>query len=232
MAKKRAHKWAFPLGLLLVALAIVGAVSLANLAMQGMRDLLDDSAARARYEVFLANVVARDPDPFETPDRGNQAQLLDIALWSLLRREDNHPADFLMDDYGNLMIPQDVAAERFRLLFGVDLPAHITVEADGFDFVYDPEAEVYRVPIAGELMIFVPRVAAISRTGGSVELTVEYLASGDMNLDDTNRPQELVPVRTMVITLNEQNNVEVPWQIASIHHPRGVDVAAGVPVLS
>ena len=172
MARKRQHKWAFPLGLLLVALAIVGAVSLANLAVQGVRVLLDDSAELVRYEVFLANVIARDPDPFDAPERGNQAQLLDIALWSLLRREDNQPADFLMDDYGNLMVPQEVAAERFRLLFGVELSAHMTVETDGFDFIYDPDAQVYRIPIAGELMIFVPRIVEANRTGGSVELTV------------------------------------------------------------
>jgi len=232
MAKKRTHKWAFPLGLALVALAVVGVVSLVNMAVQGVRELTDDPQGRLRYEVFLANVVARDPDPFESPLLGNQGQLLDITLWSLLRRADNTPADFPMDDDGNLMIAQDVAAERYRLLFGVDLPAHMTVETDGFDFVYDAEAEVYRVPIAGELLIFVPRVVNINRTGRSVELTVEYLAVDDFNLDETNRQQDLVPVRTMIITLNEQDNEDVPWQVSAIRHPMGVDVAGGSPVLN
>ena len=233
MAKKRTHKWAFPLGLLLVALAVVGAVSLANLAIGGIQEWLDNPAERAEFEAFLANVVARDPDPFDSPAavQENVGQLMDIALWTLLRREDNTPADFLMDEDGLLVIPQAVAEEKFRLLFGIDPPAHATVEGDGFDFIYDPDEQVYRVPIAGELVIFIPRVVDISRTGGSVVLTVEYLTYGDMNLDGTNRPQELVPVKTMLITLNEQDNETVPWQVAQIRHPLGVDVAAGAPVL-
>jgi len=233
MAKKRTHKWAFPLGLLLVALAVVGAVSLASMAARGVRNLLDNPEQRQRYEAFLANVVARDPDPFDSPEhvRENVAQLLDITLWSMLRREDNNPADFPMDEDGYLVIDEALVADQFRLLFGIDPPNHATVEHDAFDFIYDPDEQVYRVPIAGELVVFVPRVTNISRTGGAVELTVEYLAYGDFNLDETNRQLELVPVKTMIITLNEQDNNEVPWQVASIRQPLGVDVVAGAPLL-
>ena len=233
MAKKRTHKWAFPLGLLIVALAVVGAVSLAYMAIGGLQTLLDNPAERAEFEHFLANIVARDPDPFDSPERvqENVGQLLDIALWALLRREDNNPADFPMDDDGNLVIPQEVAAEKFRLLFGIDPPAHATVEGDMFDFIYDPDEQVYRVPIAGELVIFIPRVTNVSRTGGRVYLTVDYLSYGDWNLDATNRPQELIPVKTMEIILIEQDNEDVPWQVTQIRHPLGVDVAAGTPVL-
>jgi len=233
MKHKRTHKWAFPLGLLIVVLAVVGAVSLIGTAMRGVQNWIDNPAERRNYEAFLANVVARAPDPFDAPEHArNPAQLVDIALWSLLRRYDNTPADFSMDDYGNLVVPQQAVADMYRALFGIDLPHYAVLVDDVYAFLFDSQQQVFLVPFAGELVVYVPRVTNINRVGGAVELVVEYLLYGDTNLDDYNRQQELVPVRTMIIRLNEQpGNPHVPWQVAQIRHPLATEIVAGAPVL-
>ena len=233
MKHKRTHKWAFPLGLLIVALAVVGMVSLAGTAMRGVQHWLDNPAERLAYEAFLANVVARAPDPFDAPEHArNPAQLVDIALWSLLRRGDNTPADFSMDDYGNLIIPQPDVAEMYRALFGIDLPHYAALDNYAYDFTFDSQRQAFLVPFAGELVVYIPRVVGINRVGGAVELMVEYLLYGDTNLDEFNRQQELVPVRTMIIRLNEQpGNAHAAWQVAQIRHPLPTEIVAGAPVL-
>ncbi|MCL2195803.1 MAG: hypothetical protein FWB76_07640 [Oscillospiraceae bacterium] len=232
MKHKRTHKWAFPLGLLVVVLAVVGAVSLIGSAVRGVQNWIDNPAERRGYEAFLANVVARAPDPFSAPEHAhNQAQLVDIALTALIRRYDNTPADFTMDDYGNLVVPQQAVADMYRALFGIDLP-HYAALAHAYDFWFDTVQQAFLVPFAGELVVYVPRVIGINRVGGSVELTVEYLLYEDTNLDEFNRQQELVPVRTMIIRLNEQPGNELaPWQIEQISHPLATEVVAGAPVL-
>ncbi|MCL2531973.1 MAG: hypothetical protein FWE40_07440 [Oscillospiraceae bacterium] len=233
MKHKRTHKWAFPLGLLVVVLAVVGAVSLIGSAVRGVQNWVDNPAERRSYEAFLANVVARAPDPFSAPEHAhNPAQLVDIALTALLRREDNTPADFNMDDYGNLVVPQQAVADMFRALFGIDLPHYAALSRYVYDFWFDPVQQAFLVPFAGELVVYVPRVTGINRVGGSVELVVEYLLYEDTNLDEFNQRQELVAVRTMIIRLNEQpGNALASWQIEQIRHPLATEIVAGAPIL-
>jgi len=236
MAHRRAHKWAFPLGLLLVALAIVGAVSLANMAIRGVREYLDNPAEREEFENYLAQIIVHDPNPFDSPAQvqENVAQLLDICIWSLLREKNNTPGDYPMDDEGNMEIQLDEVAAKYRALFGIEPPGYVSVEGTDFDFIYDSVAKVYRVPISGVLEIYVPQIPVdgIKRIGSSVELTVNYLAYSDANLDEKNRRAELVPAKTMIITLLEQDDEAHPWQVSAIRQPVGADLfMAGAPVI-
>ena len=223
---RRAHKWAFPLGLLLVALAIVGAVSLGILAKRGIDSYRDNPEERRMYEEFLAQIIVHDPDPFDAPEKvqENVSQLLDICIWSLLREKNNTPGDYPMDDDGNLMIALEEVDAKYRGLFGIEPPRYVSVEGTDFDFIYDAAAEVYRVPISGELEIYVPRVREINKTGSSVDLLVDYLTYGDNNLDERNRQLELVSTKVMLITLLEQpDNEKYPLQVNAIRQPVGIN---------
>ena len=230
---RRTHKWAFPLGVLLVALAVVGAVTLANMAVNGVRGIINNPAEKAQYEQFLAQIVAHDPDPFDSPKRvqENVAQLLDICFWSLLYTEDATPQDYPMDDDGNMVIPQADIAVRYKALFGIDPPSYVSVEGSDFDFAYDAEAKVYRVPIGGSFVIYVPQVTDIKKTGSSVELTVDYLAYENLSFDEKGRPTPPTAVKTMTITLLEQDDPETPWQVSSVLQPMGGEYVVSTTVL-
>ena len=224
---KRTHKWAFPLGVLLVALAIVGAVSLVKLAVGGIQEARENPADKARYEAFLSNIIVHDPDPFDDPSKvqENVSQLLDICIWSILQSEQNRPEEYVMDEDNNLLIPQAQVAAEYKALFGIEPPTYVTVESGDFDFVYDPDQQVYKVPVGGELEIYAPRVKDVKKTGNQVELTVDYITDGDFQLDERGRKVPTEPAKTMIITLLEQEDGSL--QVGSIRQPVGMDYVNG-----
>ena len=223
---RRAHRWAFPLGVALTALAVVGAVTLARLAVNGIRQQITNPKEKQQYEDFLAKIILHDPDPFDSVGSvpiGSIPQLLDISIWSILRPgEDTTPAKLPTDDAGNLLISQELVAAKFEKLFGEPPPTHASIEGSDFDFVYDPEAKVYRVPVTGTFNIYLPRVTNINKTGGAIELTVEYLAYNDftLNTDGTFREPDR-PAKTMLITLYAQTGSDTPYCVGSIREPSG-----------
>ena len=235
---RRTHKWAFPLGMILIALAVVGIVSLARAATIGIREKLNNPEEIAKYEAFLADIVVHDPDPFDSvqgvPDK-NVPQLLDICLWSLLQSEDNTPDQFTMDDEGRMQVPKAKVEEAFQRVFGTLPPRHATVEGVNFDFIYDPAKELYLVPVTAASLIYTPRVTDVKKTGSSIDLTVNYLLANDFKLDERGNLIEPEASKTMIITLIEKddgkNKKNKQFYVHAIHQVAGVDVVPGATVI-
>ncbi|MCL2300645.1 MAG: hypothetical protein FWC27_10935 [Firmicutes bacterium] len=222
---RRAHRWAFPLGVVLTALAVVGLATLVRLAAGGIRQQLDNTKEKAMYEEFLATIILHDPDTFDSvgsvPD-GRIPQLLDISIWAILNRIESAGALPPTDDAMNMLIKEaDVEAE-FVKIFGQKPPTHASIEGSDFGFIYDPAEKVYRIPTTGSLSIYFPRVTNIKKTGGAIELTVNYLAYNDFKLDDGGfSPEDPEPAKTMLITLYEQADPDYPFRVGSISEPPG-----------
>jgi len=223
--------------MVLVALAVVGIVSLARMAAGGIQARIDNPEAKKKYEAFLANIVVHDPDPFDSiervPDK-NVPQLLDICLWSILQSEDNTPDQFSMDDDGRMQVPKARVEQAFQDYFGILPPRHATVEGADFDFVYDPAKEVYLVPITAAIRMYSPKVTEINKTGGSIELKVDYLANNDFEVDERGRAKEPAPAKTMLIVLFERgkdNKGDMLYHVGSIRQVAGLDAAPGVTVI-
>jgi len=221
---RRAHKWAFPLGVLLTALAVVGAVTLVRMLWGFAAQKFDKTAEKAMYEEFLATIILHDPDPFDSvgavPD-GKISQLLDISIWAILRRTDSSPVKLPEDD-GDILISQEMVETEYEKIFGQKPSQHASIEGNDFDFAWDPGAKVYRIPVTGSLNIYLPRVTKINKTGSSIVLTVEYKAYNDFGLDESGRflePPEAA--KTMLITLYEQADPDYPFRVGSISEPMG-----------
>ncbi|MDR1927555.1 MAG: hypothetical protein LBQ33_02825 [Oscillospiraceae bacterium] len=224
--RRRTHRWAFPLGFSLVALALVGAVTLVTLLVNGVKQQIENPKDKLRYEEFLRIVVMHDPDPFDDVDTApNISQLLDIAIWSLQSDTGATPKEYPMDDDGNLLMPQTDVEKEFLRLFGKDVPMHETIEGADYEFVYDAQEKVYRVPATGTLQIYVPEVTDIEKLGNSVRLTVDYLAyhTGDWQFESDGKPVKPAPVKTMLITLFEDDQ---HLTVGSIQLPAGQQLAA------
>jgi len=238
MEHRRTHKWAFPLGVLLVALAVVGAVTLVRLAAGGAARQLSQAKDKERYEKFLAAIIVQDPDPFDAPKSvpmQNVPQLLNICLWVITQPDDagRTPEAIPMDDDGNLMVPQRMVEDAYQRIFGTTPPSHMNVEGSDFDFIYDDEAQCYRVPVTGSLAIYFPRVREIvKKTGNSVELTVEYLAYDDFKLDARGRPLEPEASKVMTFVLYETPEGLDGLQVGTIRQPAGIGYAPGAPQIS
>jgi len=235
---RRAHRWAFPLGVILTALAVVGAATLVRLAAGGIRQQIENPREKLAYEEFLAKIIVHDPDPFDSVGAVPLAgipQLLDISIWSILRPGENTtPANLPTDDVtGDLLISQERVAAEFEKIFGEPPPTHASIEGSDFDFAYDPERKLYRIPVTGTLNIYLPRVTNIKKTGGAIELTVEYLAYNDFKLDARGLTVEPVePAKTMLITLYAGADASSPYKVGSIRQQVvNPDYVAGAPKL-
>jgi len=222
----------------LVALAVVGMISLARMAASGIRARIDNPKEREGYEIFLRDIVAHDPDPFDSiegvPDK-NVPQLLDICLWSILQSDDNTPDQFSMDDDGRMQVPKARVEQAFQDYFGILPPRHATVEGADFDFIYDPAKEVYLVPITAALRMYSPKVRPeIKKTGSSIELTVDYLPNSDFKVDERGRPAEPEAAKTMIIVLFERgkdSKGDMLYQVGSIRQVAGLDAVPGMTVI-
>ena len=239
---RRAHRWAFPLGVLLTALAVVGAATLVRWCVGYIRQEVENPKEKLAYEEFLKKIVVRDPEPFESvgtvlAGSGSVPQLLDICIWSILDRDETTPVSFPVDDEtGDMLIDQEKVAAEFEKIFGEPLPptSHASVEGSYFDFVYDAEAKLYRVPTTAALSIYSPRIkpGGIKKTGGAIELTVEYLANNDFEFDEYGRPSvPPVAAKTMLITLYAQADEDYPYRVGSILQPTGENYVGGAPKL-
>jgi hypothetical protein len=232
--RRRTHRWAFPLGVLLIVLAVVGAVTLVRLAAGGVARQLNHSKDKERYEKFLAAIVVQDPDPFDSAKSvpmQNVPQLLNICLWVITQPDDagRTPDGIPMDDDGNLMVPQKMVEDAYQRIFGTAPPTHMNVEGSDFDFLYDDEAQCYRVPVTGSLAIYFPRVKEIvKKTGNSVELTVEYLAYNDFKLDARGRPEEPEASKVMTFILYETPEGLDGLQVGSIRQFGGIGYVPGM----
>jgi hypothetical protein len=172
---RRTHRWAFPLGLLLVVLAIVGAVTLISMLTRGVQHLAENPAEVLQYEEFLRPIVEHDPDTFDSVEKANTLQLLDISIWSLLRADPDAERYLSDSDDGAIRIPQADVEVEFKKLFGKDVTKHATIEGADYTFEYDEATQTYRVPQTGTLSIYIPKVKSYKKTGNSVELEVDYL---------------------------------------------------------
>ncbi len=222
---RRTHKWAFPVGLVLIALAVVGVVTLVSLLSKGVKQLTQNPEEIQSYEQFLRPIVEHDPDPFDSVEKANTLQLLDISIWSLLRSDPD--ADrYLMDaEDGHITIPQaDVEAE-FKKLFGKDVTAHATIEGADYTFEYDAAAKAYKVPQTGTPSLFVPRVKNYKKVGNSVELEVDYLGYGTIDWAEAEDgvPARPEPMKIMMITLYVNDDGQ--FTLGSIQVPVGQQAA-------
>lgn len=234
--RRRAHRWAFPLGVILSVLAVVGLVTLVGMLVGGIRQQVLHPKDTLAYEEFLAKIIVHDPDPFDSVGavpRGNIPQLLDISIWSILRGDDATPGKLPTDDDGNMLLDQAKVEAEYEKLFGAVPPRHASIEGSDFDFVYDPDKQVYLVPMTGTLNIYLPRVTNIRKTGGAIELTVDYLAYNDIQLDERGLYKEPVKAaKTMLITLYAQDDAKHPYRVGAIRQiVGGTDTVGGAPKL-
>jgi len=175
---KRTHRWAFPVGLIIVLLAVVGLVFLIVCGVKGISKAFDNSEEIEKYNKMLRPVVMNDPAPFDDVKSASGNQLVEIAIWSVLMDELT-PQKYEYNDDG-MVIPAEDIEKAFHGLFGSDTKiTHATIEGYGYTFTYDSEANNYIIPLTGVIPIYTPRVVEISKKGSAVILTVGLLAGNE-----------------------------------------------------
>lgn len=200
--KHRRNKAAMPVGIVVIIFAVIGLAAVIAGIIFGVGKLTDQSAKKSEYESFITPVIMFDPDPFDDVTKGNQEQLINAAIWALLK-SDLDTSVYATDD-GNLSIPQKDVEKYFSKLFGPEAkPEHRSVTGLGYEFSYDSAKQVYIVPITGVEPIYTPRVFEISKKGNTVELLVGYLGSSQWAQAENGDMVEPEPDKYVTVVLRE-----------------------------
>ncbi|MEG2080809.1 MAG: hypothetical protein RRZ68_04530 [Oscillospiraceae bacterium] len=202
--KKRVHKWAFPLGLLMAILAAIGVVTIIVAGINVGGKIIYNSKKYDDYNKMLVPVVMNDPGTFDDLKKANQSQLIDISIWSILK------SDLTPDKYeygeGGVLIPEADVTESFKKLFGTEnLPVHATVEGYGYEFTYDATKKIYTIPLTGIVPTYTPKVVKTEKKSGSKILTVAYLAGDQWAQDAQGNMIAPQPDKFMKITLRKSD---------------------------
>lgn len=193
---------AFPIGLLVVLLTVVGLITVIVAAVNGISGLIEKSKGYEEYEKMLTPVVLIDPDTFDDITKADMSQLIEMSIWSLLKN-DNSPDKFETNDVG-FAIPKAEVEKAFVELFGTEIkPVHSTVEGYGIDFVYDNATGTYTVPLTGVTPIYTPDVVEIQKSKDTVVLTVACLAGDAWEQGENGEMIPPTPDKYLKVTLRE-----------------------------
>ncbi len=179
--KTKKNKFAFPLGVLTVILAIIGLITAVSFSVDTVKNLTDKTADKREYEQMLKPVVMFDPDPFDDLTQADVSQLLNSAVWALLMSEDG--ADKYPYSEGEnfgIVVPQADIEKYFVSLFGTEIDIasmHSSIDMSDYDITYDAALKSYILPITGVESAYTPKVYDIEKQGSSLILSVGYIGN-------------------------------------------------------
>ena len=173
--KKRTHKYAATIGAVLIALAVIGTLSVCSILINLGARVLDNSRQKESFEWKIYPLLMLDPAVFEDPNQLDKEVILKSALWSTLLE---NRTKYEYDENGMLLVPAsdlDVAAKK---LYGSKVSLEHKTFSEGYDFfyLYDEETNRYSVPIMGQTASYVPKVIEIDKNGDIYTLIVGYVA--------------------------------------------------------
>ena len=228
--KNGKSKIAFPIGIIVLILAVVGAVSTVKFAADSIKNMANDTADKQKYEQMLKPVVMFDPDPFDDLKQADVSQLLNSAVWSLLMSEEGtEKYPYSEGDVFGIVVPQEDIEQHFINLFGTEIniaSMHDSIDMSAYDIIYDAALKSYILPITGIESAYTPKVYEIEEKGSSVILSVGYInnkAWAQVADDGYATPE---PDKYMKITLRERSG---GMYVASIQAVDGQEVIGSMP---
>ena len=184
--KKKKKRGPFIVGLLVLALAVVGVVSIVMNVIAFVESKDDKTAEYAKYADYLTWVVGVDPDPFSDITKANKDALRNIAVCTLLA-DDVKTGAYNVTEKG-LEVPAVDVETCYYGMFGTENPiVHASVVGYGYEFTYDATKGVYIVPLTGVTPPFTVRIESVDKTGGFIVLRVGYVGTDNIEIapDDT-----------------------------------------------
>lgn len=223
--RKRTHRAALPVGMIVTLLAAIGLVTVIVYAVNGINTAVEKNMKYEEYEKFLAPVVLIDPDTFDDITKAEMNQLVEISIWSLLK------SDISPDKYeattDGLCIPKADVEEQFVKLFGTEVtPVHATVDGYGMQFTYDSAKEIYIVPLTGVTPLYTPDVISKTTTPNTIVLTVACLAGDAWEQGENGEMKAPVADKHLKITLRKKDDT---YYISAIQNTSTPEVATTEP---
>lgn len=192
----------FIIGLIVLALAVVGAVSIARVVADRFFSAEEETVDYSGYAEFLTWVVGVDPDSFSDITKADKEALLNIAICTLLT-DDTKTGDYSVTEKG-LVVPAEDVEGYYLKMFGPDVEiVHSSVMGYGYEFTYDATAQTYTVPLTGVTPPFTVRIESVEKTGGLAVLRVGYVGTNNIEVQADGTIIATQPDKYADITLKE-----------------------------
>ena len=171
MVKNR--KVFFALGLVTIALAIVGLVTTVRFCIGLVGDIANQTALKNEFAVFLYPMVITDGPAFETMENVPSSVVINAAIGRIIMNGDTEKYE---NDGTNMTVSEiDVESAAAALFgYGVNIE-HQTVGLGTTVFEYVSSTKSYLVPLDPNYNTYWPRVSEISNVGELFTVTVEYM---------------------------------------------------------
>lgn len=193
--RKGQYRFAAPLGLLVIVLSIVGAVSLVSFGVRVIRDARDTSGMKEDLHYALFPLMQYAPTAFESADGAGQDALIQAAIyqvtnadWIRQQQDSSYESPYVYDDSDRLVIPIADINAAYAALFGAEAkPAYRTFGEDAgdyFTYLYDAGNACYHVPYVTDSLMYEPVIDTIKRAGDTYKVRVGYVHIQDIRVDD------------------------------------------------
>lgn len=203
--RKKKKRGPFVLGLVVLALAVVGIVSIVMTCVDYYKANNSEDKDLAKYADYLTWVVGVDPDSFSDITSANKDDLRNIAICTLLS-DDVKTGTYDVTEKGLAVPAADVEACYYEM-FGTDNTiVHDKVVGYGYEFSYDAANQVYNVPLTGVTPPFSARIESVEKTGGLVVLRVGYVGTNNVEVTPDGELVAAQPDKYADITLKETEN--------------------------
>lgn len=224
--RKRAHPWAFPLGLLMAVLSVTGLVTILVAGVNGISSVKYKIDNIEKYNTMLTPVVMNDPSVFDDISKADMSQLIDISVWAIIK-SGLAPDTYEYSEAGMIIPEADIAAS-YTKLFGTErAPVHMTVSGYGYEFTYDSAKKCYIIPLTGIEPTYTPSVVDVDKKKNMIVLTVGYLPSGGWAQDTDGKMVAPEPDKYVKVTLREKDG---NYYISAMQATASPEVATTTPV--
>ena len=198
------------LGLLIMVLVLIGAVTVLRGGVKAVAKLFDDTAQRQEYEDKLEGLVLFDPVPFEGMENINDLTLREAAVWgcvySIQETQggfDNYNTD---PDTDQLLIPSvDVDAYLAKLVGPSFKMTHKTFEMEDMTIEFDESTQCYKIPVTGSVGSYRATVTRLFKKGGTLHVTVGYIPTQNSEDSILTAAADDTPVKYMDYLFTRQS---------------------------
>ncbi len=210
------RRWAAPLGVAILALALVGALSVLGFCVRTVGGWIESARQKTytEYAEFIQPVVLYDPKPFDSLADAQPEDLIKAAYWAAqLAHNQSSEVDYEVITLPNggvrYRMPMSEILSQGRRLFGIDLtPSSFSI--DGVLYEYDNVSGQLLAPLNNHNGLYSPKVTAVKKTGPTtVELTVDYISTTAVGKDPA-------PVKTMIYTLRKDQDAMTVTAIGDV----------------
>lgn len=201
--RRRRAKTAVVGGIVLLFAVIGAVICLVKLIGFGVGTISEFAAPKensAFFEKYLNYIVGLDPQPYKGVSNANSDWMLKAAAWAAVSDDRNGSYGVTADS--RTIVPSADITRYCEKYFGDSVnPTFHTFTDNGITFEYSSVLKCFYVPKNAIIYVSTPKVTSISRSGGVVMLTVQYLPRSFRTTNDAASSASPAPTKTMIYVL-------------------------------